>query len=238
MRKLIDGQTVNTYAIQRMVAKARLHGMADNTREGIPKIRKRNGELTKCLPAPQTTEYFVPEGITKISQNAFVPCASDKVDACYHNPLERISLPASMETVAPSAFGCCFFLETIELDGNNMFFQSIDGVLFSKDGKKLLAFPAGRMEENYVVPEGVEVIGENAFQNSCVYQITMPSTLKEIEDDAFWFSYSTVVDLSKATVEKVGKRIFDDVADMTVITKQNCFGDGWENVTFKMIESI
>ena len=89
------------------------------------------------------------------------------------------------------------------------------------------------MDENYIVPEGVEMIGENAFQNSCAYKITMPSTLKEVQDDAFWYSYNTVIDFSKSIVERVGERIFDDVEDLTVITNQDCFNGDWKNVKFQ-----
>ena len=46
--------------------------------------------------------------------------------------------------------------------------------------------------------------GENSFQNSCAYKITMPSTLKEVQDDAFWYSYNMVIDFSKSIVERVG----------------------------------
>jgi hypothetical protein len=89
------------------------------------------------------------------------------------------------------------------------------------------------MDENYIVPEGVEMIGENSFQNSCAYKITMPSTLKEVQDDAFWYSYNTVIDFSKSIVERGGERIFDDVEDLTVITNQHCFNGDWRNVKFQ-----
>ena len=38
-------------------------------------------------------------------------------------------------------------------------FCSIDGVLFTKDGKEMLLYPKGRTEEEYAIPEGVEDSG-------------------------------------------------------------------------------
>ena len=188
------------------------------------------------MPVPRTTVYAVPDGIIKILKNTFIPNISDRIDERYYNPLEVIRIPESVEVIKPSVFGCCVFLESIEVDEGNRFFKSVDGVLFSKDGKKLLAFPAGRMEENYIVPEGVEVIGENAFQNSCVYKITMASTIKQIKNNAFWFSYTNIVDFSKARIEKFGNGIFADAINMTVITGSNSFCADFENVKFEQFE--
>ena len=39
----------------------------------------------------------------------------------------------------------------------------IDGVIFSADGKTLIKYPEDKVEKEYVVPEGVEVIGKNSF---------------------------------------------------------------------------
>ncbi len=56
------------------------------------------------------------------------------------------------------------FTEFIVEDGNQ-YFQAIDGVLFSKDTKRLVAFPAAKTLEDgiYEMPEGVEKIDELSF---------------------------------------------------------------------------
>ena len=56
------------------------------------------------------------------------------------------------------------FTEFIVEEGNQ-YFQAIDGVLFSKDTKRLVAFPAAKILENgiYEMPEGVEQIDELSF---------------------------------------------------------------------------
>lgn len=84
------------------------------------------------------------------------------------------------------------------VDEANPYFTSVDGVLYTKDMKKLLAYPTRKGAEiddklnvvsyceNYTVPEGVEVISEKAFYK-CGYLrgVTLPSTLKRIEEKAF-----------------------------------------------------
>lgn len=56
------------------------------------------------------------------------------------------------------------FTEFIVEDGNE-YFQAIDGVLFSKDTKRLVSFPAAKTLENgiYEIPEGVEQMDELSF---------------------------------------------------------------------------
>ena len=67
MNNLIDGQTINSYAMERIKEKAWLNSVDDNKWDGLPIVRKRKSTLTKYLPLPHSTEYTVPTDITKIS---------------------------------------------------------------------------------------------------------------------------------------------------------------------------
>ena len=51
----------------------------------------------------------------------------------------------------------------IFVEEGNETFRSIDGVLFTRDGKTMLMYPKGRTEDRYVVPEGTERI-ESSFE--------------------------------------------------------------------------
>ena len=51
----------------------------------------------------------------------------------------------------------------IFVDEKNPYFKSIDGVLYSKDGKTLIRYPGGRKERSFTVPDGVQAIGRHAF---------------------------------------------------------------------------
>lgn len=54
-------------------------------------------------------------------------------------------------------------LKNISVDSNNITFKSVDGVLYSKNGTKLLNYPVGKVDEKYAIPDGVTDIGWNAF---------------------------------------------------------------------------
>lgn len=76
-------------------------------------------------------------------------------------------------------------LEAFTCDEDHQYFKVVDGVFFSKDGRKLIAYPPARIAENntYEIPEGVEFIYVNAFsrtqspdQYEFTYSVTNPFT--------------------------------------------------------------
>ncbi len=75
-------------------------------------------------------------------------------------------------------------IEAFDLD--NEYFKSADGVLFSADMEKLIAYPAGKKDKTYVVPEGVRTIMPLAFgYNKNLQELTLPQGLEGIGQYAF-----------------------------------------------------
>ena len=83
-------------------------------------------------------------------------------------------------------------LKTINIDTNNDYFLSMDGVVISKKDNDLLndyqvkanllvAYPQAKEGEEYIVPEGVEEIKNGAFTD-CKYlkKIVLSATLKKV----------------------------------------------------------
>ena len=93
----------------------------------------------------------------------------------------------------------CTAFEAIEVDEENPSFKSINGVLFSQDGvghyyyltneyygTGLYCYPAGRQQEAYSIPDGVEWIGANAFEGSRnLSTLTIPNSITHIYSCAF-----------------------------------------------------
>lgn len=50
MNNLIEEQTLNQYAMERIKEKAWLNSVDDNKWDGLPIVRKRKSTLTKYLP--------------------------------------------------------------------------------------------------------------------------------------------------------------------------------------------
>lgn len=101
---------------------------------------------------------------------------------------KKIILPKNLNSLEWS-FWECRKLERIEFSSDscdNLKYKSIDGVLYSGDGKSLLAYPNAH-GDCYEVPEGVTTIKKFAFK-SCdsITTLILPSTIKIIEINAFY----------------------------------------------------
>ena len=87
-------------------------------------------------------------------------------------------------------------LESIEVDAENPYFSSVDGVLYNKDGTTLLLYPRGKAGTEFTVPEGVREIGEYAFAcNSTLKKINLPKDLAQI--DPYAFAWCVAIDSIK-----------------------------------------
>ena len=117
----------------------------------------------------------LPEKLETISSFAFCGCES----------LKSIIIPANVFEIGSSAFKRCISLEKFEIDEQNTHFTVVDGVLFSKDKSKIISFPCGNKNKNYIVPNGVKVICDGAFSGSKIENITFPTSLEIIEGWAF-----------------------------------------------------
>lgn len=68
-------------------------------------------------------------------------------------------------------------LKEYNVDKNNPVFKSIDGALLSKDGKTLYSMPC-KIGKYYTVPDGVERISWDAFEDAKNMTIIIPASVK------------------------------------------------------------
>ncbi len=61
------------------------------------------------------------------------------------------------------AFAYCTGLQNIYVSNENNLFTSEDGILFTKDKKTLVLYPAGRINSSYTIPAGVTSVTNHAF---------------------------------------------------------------------------
>lgn len=96
-----------------------------------------------------------PEGdiVTSIEDKAF-----------YDNPdIKAVQIPSTVSTIGDRAFAGCSSLVYISVDKNNKTFSDSDGVLYSKDGSKLIAFPAANAAQEIDISVRVKEICNMAF---------------------------------------------------------------------------
>ena len=116
-----------------------------------------------------------------------IPEAEQHVSIRLHtenDSVTSISFPKDVAGVWLPTFYADRQLSHFEVDPQNPHLSSSDGVLFGDAGKTLLKVPAMK-EGEYRVPEGVEKIGQGAFNNSRLSGIVLPDSLTEIPDYTF-----------------------------------------------------
>lgn len=105
----------------------------------------------------------------------------------YSVTVDRLVLAADYDGEIPG--GEYFYVGAYEAEPGNPRYLTKDGVLFSADGKTLLAYPSDSPRTHYDVPAGTEVIGRSAFSHDwegvALTSLSLPVGLKRIEAYAF-----------------------------------------------------
>lgn len=92
----------------------------------------------------------------------------------------EISIPKSLESISNGEFASLGALSAIYVDEDNSDFMAEDGILFSKDGKKLLVYPPAKEGATYTVPDSVETICDDSFANNQNLERVTIGNVKEI----------------------------------------------------------
>lgn len=77
----------------------------------------------------------------------------------------KIIIPKSVETIGTYAFSYMRGVEAFEVDAENNYYTSEDGVLFNVNKKELLYYPLSKTEETYILPEETELLFCTSFGN-------------------------------------------------------------------------
>lgn len=116
--------------------------------------------------------------------------------------------------------GSCEFKE-FDLNPDNKHMKCVDNVIFSSDGKTLMSFAQYDDRTEYIVPEGTEIIGEEAFK-FCrnLKKVIIPDTVTEI--GAYAFSSSGLEEvILPSSVETITKGCFECFALKSMVIPEN-----------------
>jgi len=144
----------------------------------------------------EETALTLPSYITEINQYAFVACSS----------LASIKIPNSVTSIGDCAFALCESLTSIEVGKENTAYQSIDGNLYSKDGKTLIQYAIGKKATSFEIPNAVTSIGNYAFYNcNNLTSVKIGNDVTSIGDWAFALCRSLTSITFKSTVKEWNK---------------------------------
>ena len=142
-----------------------------------------NGEITITGYTGSELDVVIPDEIggypvTAIAEKAFQ----------LNKTVRSFTIGSKIRSIGSCAFARCASLTNIYVDRANPYYQSIDGVLYSGDGKTLLSYPTAKAYSSYPVASGTETIGEYAFFHSKVQTVFLPDTVSTIGDYAFYYA--------------------------------------------------
>ena len=150
----------------------RFNGNAGTKTLAIDYVRDKNGNN------PDETKPIVAVGTYCVNADEYV---------------QELVIGSSVRHIEETSFYNLKKLQKVTVDPANPRYRDIDGVLFTKDGKNLLLYPArygtaeGADPAVYTVPDGVERIATFAFlKNEVLRDLTLPDSLREIGDMAFF----------------------------------------------------
>lgn len=100
-----------------------------------------------------------------------------------------VRIPNTVNGMTVSKFYGSAECAAFDVDPENQYFKSDGQTVFSKDGKILLSYIQCNESTEYVVPDGTEIIGDDAFfKCGNLRKVYIPGSVKEIEDSAFWLT--------------------------------------------------
>ena len=123
-----------------------------------------------------------PDGdiVVEVADNAFKNCNKIKgiefsetiksigSYAFYGSTIRNVTIPSTIREIGNYAFAGCKYLEEIEVDEDNSSYSSSSGVLYNKEGSRLITYPAGKTDNFVIISRNVTEIANMAFYK-CTY---------------------------------------------------------------------
>jgi hypothetical protein len=197
--------------------------------ESVTRIEK--GAFENC---ENLTSINIPSGVDTIPESVFSSCRNlssivipnsvthIKDYAFSVSGLSSIAIPNTIESIGEYAFAFCTNLSAINVADDNGNYASADGVLFNKDKTTLIQYPAGKPDANYVIPDGVESIGESSFIFSqYLTSVTIPEGVVNIAEGAFMYCHELTSVSIPESVESIEQMAFVDCINLVSIVNLN-----------------
>ena len=202
---------------------------AINVKSGNPTFKSVDGvvysaddkTLAMYPSGKEMDPFIVPSTVEHIEQSAFLYTAKLKnitisegvkdigAYAFKNSGIKSASIPASVTSISDGVFVNCSNLETVDVASANTAYSSVDGVVFNKTVTDLIYYPTGKAGE-YTVPGTVTTIKQSSCEGTKkLTKITLPPSVKKIEDSAFENSSLSELAFSGTSgLETIGKRAF------------------------------
>ncbi len=117
-------------------------------------------------------DVVIPDGVTNVMYGAFEGLSG----------LTSVTIPNSLTNIAGYTFFDCGGLKSLVIGANHPTYQSVNGMLLTKDGESLVIGVNG----DVVVPDGVKSIGCAFNRHGWLTSVVIPDSVTNIPPGAFY----------------------------------------------------
>ena len=104
----------------------------------------------------------------------------------YINDIQYIKVTENVFSSKEKVFSKYPNLISIDVDKNNPYYTSENGILFNKDKTELFVYPTCKTGNTYIVPSSVKTVGDYSFYTcNKLEKITIPNGVKKIPTSCF-----------------------------------------------------
>jgi len=175
--------------------------------------------LCFVLPAPGLSESIHDRewlDISFVHKREYTLPETEDLPYLYACTFGTLHIPAGVSDVPLLEYTT---VETYQVPQDHPLFKTVDGVLYSRDGKTLLAYPNARKDAHFDVPFGVEKIEEFAFsENDYLQSVSLPLTLKEIGRSSFYHCGGLISINIPLSVTEIGPYAFSDCVNLEKVS--------------------
>ena len=164
------------------------------------------------------------EKLENITLGADIDVQVSAFDDC---KLKTMTIGASVTEFDVFVYDRSSTIEHFTVHPDNKVYRSVDGNIYTSDGKTLVRYAMGKSDESFTVPSTVEVIGEGAFTAAnrmydrgywpLLKKVTIPSSVNKISTSAFEACTIEEIILSEGLVE-IGDYAFSQCEDLRSVT--------------------
>ena len=101
------------------------------------------------------SEINIPESVTYIGDLSFS-----------RSGIKKLSIPAGVSYIEPSAFYNCDALESITIDGKNEHYTVVDNSLYTKDMTAIVHYVGSKGQTSFKLPDSVTRVCDSAFSGA------------------------------------------------------------------------
>ncbi len=147
------------------------------------------------------TEIAFPESLRIIGSKAFEGSGISGT----------VTIPASVEKLGAGAFASCHKLTDFAVAAQNSVYVAYNGVVYTKDGKTVVVYPAGNTSTEYSLRSGTKTVGASAFEGSKnLKKVKITDGVTSISDFGFYKCEGVTGYTLPSTLEEIGQHAFSE----------------------------